>query len=135
MSLLKDLELHLLGAPLVVNLVKTRVFGTQVPDQQELPYVRIERTETEFQRFSTGKLVKSAITLTCYAATSETAEQLGKFVAKRMGITFTSAPPAKTIDVRPEDSSTEVEPERGEAGIFRYFVPLLYTVTTQEPRI
>jgi hypothetical protein len=132
-SLLKDLETHLLQTPLS-ELVGTRVFGTQVPDRQELPYVAIEKTDTEYERYSTGKLEKATVRISAYGTTSEQAEDVGRAVLDRMETLFTSTNPRHSIDARPMDDATTAEPDRGKDGIFRYVVPQVFRTVVSVPR-
>lgn len=134
MSLLGDLEKHLLRDMLIKAAVGTRVFGVQVPDNQELPYVLIERPEQETKRTSGDSIVSSTIVITSFDATAEATERLAELIDKRMQVMMVSTPPARTIDAKPEDDAIEVEPERGNGGIFRYAAPLTYRVVRQVPR-
>lgn len=133
-SLLKDLEVHLLGDEPITALVAQRAYGTQIPDQQTLPYIKIEKTETEYQRYSTGKFEKATVVISSYGATAEQAEAVGQAVLTRMETLFASTAPRQSIDARPEDNATTAETERGKDGIFRYVVPLTFTTTVSIPR-
>lgn len=134
-SLLKDIETHLLLAAAVRGLVGRRVFGTQIPDRQPLPYVLVQKTATEYQRFSTGKFEKAEVKITAYGETSEQAETVGRAVLSRMEAPlFASVPPRQTIDCRPQDDATTAETERGKDGIFRYAVPLVFKTTVFVPK-
>lgn len=133
MSLLKDIQTHLL-ADAAIAAVTTRAFGTQVPDQQALPYLRLERTEQETRRTSKDSIVSSTVVVTSYAATAAGAESLAALVDARMQTMFASTSPASTLDVKPEDDAIEAEPERGKEGVFRYAAPVTYTVLRQVPR-
>ncbi|MEO2090706.1 MAG: DUF3168 domain-containing protein [Gemmataceae bacterium] len=134
-SLIKDLETHLLLAAPVRGLVGRRVYGTQIPDRQPLPYVRVEKASVEFERFSTGKFEKAEVVITAYGETSEQAEALGRAVLARLEAPlFVSQPPRQTIDCRPQDDATTAESERGKDGLFRYAVPLTVRTTVYVPR-
>jgi hypothetical protein len=134
-SLLKDLETHLVLDGLVRGLVGQRVFGTQIPDRLTLPYVRIEKTATEYERISTGKFEKATVVISSYGQTSEQAEAVGRAVLSRMeGSLFASTSPRQTVDCRPEDDATTAEAERGKEGIFRYAVPLTFQTNVFVPR-
>lgn len=134
-SLLKDLEAHLLLHAPLRGLVGQRVFATQIPDGLVLPYVRVEKTGTDYERFSTGKFEKAEVTITAYGETSEQAEAVGRAVLARMQAPlFLSTPPRQTVDCRSQDDATQAEAERGKEGIFRYAVPLAFKTTVHVPK-
>lgn len=139
-SLLKDIETHLLADATITGLVGQRAYGTQIPDRQALPYVRIEKASTEYERFSTGKFEKAEVVISSYGETSEQAETLGRAVLARMedplfastsivDLFNSTTTTRETVDCRPQDDATTAETERGKDGIFRYVVPLTFKTT------
>lgn len=137
-TLLRDIEQHLRLFPPIYALVReekvVKIFSSQIPDKQSLPYILLERTEERTKRTSGDSIVVSTITITSFADTVNGAETLALFVDTRMQKTLLSTPPAKTLDQKPDDNSVRAEPDRGEGGTFRYRAPIVYKVWRQVPR-
>lgn len=134
MSVLGDIENWLVADAAITAVAGQRVFGSQIPDRQPLPYVRILKNGTETQRTSKASIVTADIEIESYAATAQGAEELAGLIDTRMQTLFTSTSPVSTIDVRPEDDATEAEEDRGKDGILRYKAALTYAVVLQVPR-
>lgn len=98
-----------------------RIYGNDLPDVLEFPYVLLERTGESSVRNSKNRVVRTSYTITIYGEAAELVEDLAAKIVRRFRTRSGS-----WVDARPGSLSTESETTRTTASSKIYSVPLVY---------